>query len=73
MSDSQIRDHLETESQEFMALLVCRKAVVNSAALCEYLVQWMLTHHHGRISIHEQTPIDRIELYDDGVRLADTQ
>jgi glycine/D-amino acid oxidase-like deaminating enzyme len=73
MTDVQIRDHLETESQEFMALLVCRKAVVNSAALCEYLVQWMLTHHHGKISIHEQTPIDRIELYNDGVRLTDTQ
>gem|GEM_PF-6102874 len=73
MAAEHICQHLETDSDQFIGLLVCRKAVINSAALCEYLIQWMIDQYSKRFVVHEHTPIGHIDLYRDQVTITSSQ
>ena len=69
LTAEQIRHHLQTDSDEFIAVLACKKWVTNSALLCEELVQWMQQRHPDRFAVYEHSPVSQIDLWDDHVML----
>ncbi len=64
-----IRSLLETKDESFIAAICYDKGCMNSAVFTEELVEYLVTHHSDRFSIHEMTPISKVELQADGAML----
>ncbi|MBM3232595.1 FAD-binding oxidoreductase [Candidatus Pacearchaeota archaeon] len=61
---------LETKSSLYHAALASKKGCLNSALFCEELISYLLYKYKDRISLYEFTPIDKVELYGDHVKLS---
>src|SRR5690606_17920930 len=52
----EIRQVLETEATDFVAVTSYRKGCVNSALFCEKIVRFLLKEYAGRFALYEHTP-----------------
>lgn len=66
---SEIQKLLETESEEYHAVLSYRKGCLNSALFCEEIVLYLLKKYPDRFALYEHTPILKTVLHDDRVVL----
>ena len=55
---------LETESEEFVAVLSYQKGCINSALFCEEILLYLLETYPKRFRFFEHTPIEKIILHD---------
>lgn len=60
---------LETKDTNFMACLSSQKGCMNSALFTEELVGYLLTTYPGRFSLHEESPVTKVSLQEDGAIL----
>jgi glycine/D-amino acid oxidase-like deaminating enzyme len=63
-----IANILQTNDPHYIAAMAGKKGVTNSALLTEELVGYLIKTYHDRFVLHEHTPMERVELSDDGVR-----
>lgn len=56
---------LETEDEEYIAILPERKGCMNSALFCEELIGYLLTTYKDRFTLAEHAPVRRLVLKDD--------
>lgn len=61
-SKENIKKMLETENDDYVAMLVYPKGATNSAKICEELTEWMLETYKGRFHVYEKTPANVIML-----------
>lgn len=61
-SKQNIKKMLETENDDYVAILVYPKGATNSAKICEELVEFMLENHKERFRVYERTPANTITL-----------
>jgi glycine/D-amino acid oxidase-like deaminating enzyme len=59
-----IREKLETQ-EYFPALLISRKACVNSALFCQNAIQYLVKHFSHRFTLHEHSLVSEIRLLPD--------
>lgn len=60
-----VLDLLETENEEYIAILPERKGCMNSAAFCEELIGYLLATYPERFTLAENTKVRRLVLKDD--------
>jgi glycine/D-amino acid oxidase-like deaminating enzyme len=60
---------LGTEDPRYRATLSGVKGCMNSASLCEHLVQYFERAFRARFELYEQSRVDRVELHDGGATL----
>ncbi len=61
-SKQNIQKMLETENDDYVAMLVYPKGATNSAKICEELTEYMLETYANRFHVYEETPANRILL-----------
>lgn len=61
-SKQNIQKMLETENDDYVAMLAYKKGATNSAKICEELVEFMLEAYKTRFHVYEQTPANKIIL-----------
>lgn len=61
-SKENIKKMLETENDDYVAMLVYPKGATNSAKICEELTEFMLENYTSRFKIFEKTPANTITL-----------
>lgn len=59
---SYILEKLETEDENYVALLSTRKGCINSALLCEEIIGYLLLTYPERFHIFEETPVEEVIL-----------
>ncbi len=64
VSHEHILNILETIDTQYCIALASKKGCTNSAALCEELITYFLTHHPERFTLHEHTTVERVILTD---------
>jgi glycine/D-amino acid oxidase-like deaminating enzyme len=60
---------LETECQDFIAVETDPRGVINSALLCEKVIEYLLVTYADRFSFYENTDIKKVVLHHDQVLL----
>jgi hypothetical protein len=60
---------LQTKNTEYIAALAYKKGATNSARICEELAVFLLKHFSERFSLYEDSPVNKIVLYENDVRL----
>ncbi len=58
----EILERLETDDTEFQAVMVDRRACMNSALFCQEIVSYLLKKYETRFSIYENTTIKKVIL-----------
>lgn len=58
---------MQTTSDIFTCVLSCRKGVINSSKLCEFLHVRMSKKYGEKIHFYEQTPIAQMHVYADHI------
>lgn len=62
VSQEDILDLLETTDHSYIAVKASRKGCLNSALLCEQLLEYMEKKYAGRFAVFEHTPISTVHL-----------
>jgi len=62
ISKKNLLEYLETKDYSYYAMLSLKKGVMNSAAFCEDLLNYMFTNFNDRFSYYEKTPIVELNL-----------
>ncbi len=65
----EVLDMLETKDDRYIAVLVSKKGVANSARFTEELISALLKRYKTRFTVFEQTKIARVHLFTSLVRL----
>jgi len=63
--ESQIRQTLETDMKDFIAVLSYQKGCVNSALFCQEVITHLLEEYPGRFALYEHTQIEKVILRSD--------
>lgn len=69
VSQAEVLRILETECTDFIAVETDRRGVINSALLCEKVIEYLLRAYAGRFSFFENTDIKKVVLHRDRVLL----
>lgn len=72
ISSADIQKKLETERNDFIAVLSYKKGVVNSALFCQEVVRYLAAQYPERFALYEHTPVHKIVLRHDKA-LLDTE
>lgn len=66
---AQILSALETKDPEFIALISFQKGCINSALLCEEVVEWLSYTYPDRFIVTEASPVHKIALHEESALL----
>lgn len=64
VEQSEINQKLETEGNEYSALVSYQTGLINSALFCQEVVRYLLTRHSERFSLYEHTFIQKVALHE---------
>ena len=69
VEQEQINKLLQTKNQKFIGVLARHAGTINSALFCEKAIQYMIEHYHDRIQIYEFSPVEKIDIHKDIVKI----
>ncbi len=64
VDQSEINEKLETEGEEYSAIVSYQTGLVNSALFCQEIVRYLSTQYKERFSLYEHTFIQKIALHE---------
>lgn len=64
ISRKNLQDYLETKSENYEAMISVRKGVMNSAAFCIDLLDFIQKNYSQRIKIYENTRVNELNLFE---------
>lgn len=62
---AQVLDMLETDNPVFLAVSTAKRGCINSALLCEKVVEYLLKKYPGRFVLYEHASVNKIILHTD--------
>lgn len=69
VDQKEILNLLETENKEYIAAILARKGVMNSALFTEELLGYLLANYGDRLDVGENSPVSRVILKEDSAEL----